>query len=272
MNRIDAKFKQLKKQGRKGFIAYITGGDPDLSTTEKLVVALAGRGVDIIELGVPFSDPMADGPTIQRASERALRKKTTLDKIIRTVARIRKKTDIPIVLFTYLNPVFKYGWSKFARLAARAGVDGVLVLDLPVEESGRGRRLLKEQGIEMIYLVAPTSSEQRIKMITGQGSGFIYYVSRTGVTGMRRKVARGVKPMVAKIKKYTTLPVAVGFGVSCAGHVREVGRYADAVVVGSAIVAKIEENKGCKDLTGRIARFTAGLTGPCVRGKKGKKR
>ena len=268
MNRIDAKFRQLKEQKRKGFIAYITAGDPDLGTTERLVPALAENGVDIIELGVPFSDPMADGPTIQKAAQRALKKKVTLKKIIGAVNRIRRKSDIPIVLFTYLNPVFRYGWEKFAREAGRAGIDGILVLDLPVEESEQERKLLKEYGVEMIYLTAPTSSDKRIKMITGKGEGFIYYVSRTGVTGMKRQVAKGVKTMVDKIKRYTVLPVAVGFGISRPEHVKQVARYADAVVVGSAIVAQIEKNIDRKDLVDRVGRFTAYLVGR----NKGKKR
>lgn len=245
MNRIDKKFKELN---RKAFIAYITAGDPTLRVTEQLIPVLEDSGVDILELGVPFSDPMADGLTIQRSSERALRSGTTVKKILGLVERVRRKSDIPIVLFTYLNPVLRYSWKTFEN----SGVDGILILDLPAEESREERGT----GLKMIYLLAPTSTDERIRLVCKNASGFIYYVSRTGVTGVRESVEKDVKPMVKKIKRYTKLPVAVGFGISKPEHVLEVSRYADAVVVGSAIVDKIEKG------VSKVAKFVKELTCP----------
>lgn len=257
MNRIDKKFKELRQKGRKAFIAYITAGDPSLRITERLIYALGESGVDILELGIPFSDPMADGLTNQKAAERALKQGTTLRMVLEMVNKVRHKTDLPIVLFTYLNPVFRYGWTEFVR---DCDADGILVLDLPVEESKKERLLLSKAGIEMIYLLAPTSTEDRIRLTCRNAKGFIYYVSRTGVTGIRESVEAGVKPMVSKIKRFTDLPVAVGFGISKPSHVLEVSKYADAVVVGSAIVSKIEENLGRSDLVSKVAGFVRRLT------------
>jgi len=260
MNRIDEKFKDLKKAGRKAFIAYISAGDPTAKITEAFVPALEKAGVDILELGVPFSDPMADGPTNQRAAERALRHNITLEDILRVIKNARQKSSIPIVLFTYFNPVFRYGVEKFAKDAGRAGVDGVLILDLPVEESGEYRRIIASYGLKIIYLLAPTSNDKRIRLICRNASGFIYYVSRTGVTGMRDAVENDVNSMVIKIKWHTHLPVVVGFGISKPSHVREVAKYADGVVVGSAIVKRIEDNIGSPFLVSRTCRFVRSLT------------
>jgi tryptophan synthase alpha chain len=260
MNRIDGKFEELKKNGKKAFIAFIEAGDPSLEITGELVLALEESGVDIIELGIPFSDPMADGVVNQKAADRALKGGTTLKKIVSAVERIRQKTNIPIVLFTYLNPVFKYGWDKFVKDIKNAGIDGVLVLDLPVEESKAERALLLEKGIKIIYLLAPTSTDDRVKLVCDNASGFIYYVSRTGVTGQKESVEQSVKPSVEKIKKYTDVPVAVGFGVSRPEHVKEIGKYADGVVVGSAIVSKVEENIGKSGLVSNVSRFVKTLT------------
>lgn len=260
MNKIKERFKELRKTNRKGFIAYITAGDPNLKITEQLIFALGDSGADIIELGVPFSDPMADGLTNQKAAERALASGTTLKKIFGTIKKARNKSRIPIVLFTYLNPVFRYGWERFAKDAKACGVDGVLILDLPVEESADERKILSKAGIDLIYLLSPTSSEDRIKRICKNAKGFIYYVSRTGVTGVRESIEAGVKPMVQKIKSFTDIPVGVGFGISKPEHVKEVARYADAVVVGSAIVSMIEKNIGRKNLIQHTAKFVKTLT------------
>lgn len=251
MNRIDEKFKELKKNGKKGFIAYVTAGDPNLRTTAELIPALEDSGVDILELGVPFSDPMADGLTNQKSSERALKSGTTVKKILLLVERVRRKSDIPIVLFTYLNPVFRYGWKTFEN----SGIDGMLILDLPVEESNEEKRILSSEGLKMIYLLAPTSTSKRISLTCKNASGFIYYVSRTGITGVRESVEKGVKPMVEKIKHFTNLPVAVGFGISKPEHVLEVSKYADAIVVGSAIVSRIGEG------VRKTSEFVKTLTG-----------
>lgn len=250
MNRIRNKFAQLKGLGRKGFIAYITAGDPSLKITEQLILVLEESGVDILELGVPFSDPMADGLTNQRSAERALASGTTLEKIIRLVERVRQRSEIPIVLFTYFNPVFRYGLQNLVN----CGIDGILILDLPVEESMEERQIITKAGLDMIYLLAPTSTTERIRLTCKYASGFIYYVSRTGVTGVRESVEKDVKPMVQKIKGFTNLPVAVGFGISKPAHVLEVSRYADAVVVGSAIVERIGEG------VSKVSKFVKALT------------
>lgn len=260
MNRIDRKFQELKENKQKAFIAYITAGDPSAKITEKFIPQLKKAGCDILELGVPFSDPMADGLTNQKAAERALAGGITLREILDIVRKIRHKSNVPIVLFTYLNPVFRYGFIEFAKDAQEAGVDGVLVLDLPVEESRGYKKILAVSGLKMIYLLAPTSTEERIKLVCRYASGFIYYVSRTGVTGIRESVEQGVKPMVAKIKQFTKLPVVVGFGISKPKQVKEVARYSDGVVVGSAIVKQIEANLNRADIVPKVCRFVKSLT------------
>jgi tryptophan synthase alpha chain len=250
----------LKREGKKGFIPFITAGDPDLFTTEKLLVTLAQSGATLIELGVPFSDPMADGPVIQRASERALKHNFGLQAILDLVARARKQIDIPIILFSYYNPLFQFGLKRLAEGAKDAGLDGVLVTDLTPEESGELEGELRARELDMIFLVAPTSTDERLKLVAERASGFIYAVSRAGVTGTRETVSAEAEKLVNRVRKFSELPVAVGFGVSNAGQVADVHRYADAVVVGSAIVAEMEKLGDSPDLVKRIGQFVTGLT------------
>ncbi len=259
-NRLTALFKELKDKGEKALVTFITAGDPDLESTERLVTALAQNGADIVELGVPFSDPMADGPTIQASSERALESGTTLPKVLKLVKRLRDGgLTIPIVLFGYYNPVFVYGHERFARDAKRAGVDGVLIVDLPPEEASGLAGELKKAGIEFVYLLTPTSDEKRIGLVVEKAGGFIYYVSVTGVTGARKKVASEIKDHVRRIKRFTELPVCVGFGISTPEQARKVSRWADGVVVGSAIVDIIARNRGSKDMVKKVAEFVKSL-------------
>ncbi|MGC9035833.1 MAG: tryptophan synthase subunit alpha [Verrucomicrobiia bacterium] len=239
MNRIDKKFNELKSHNQKGLIVYIGAGDPDLEHTEKLAVAFDKIGVDILELGVPFSDPLADGLVNQLAAQRGLQSGTTPAGVLKTVEQIRKSSQIPIVLYIYYNLILRYGLEKFIDDAARSGVDGFLVLDLPPDEANEYQKLMKNAGLVPIYLVAPTTPEERIKFIVSHASGFVYYVSREGVTGMRSGVPESLPTMVSKIKKYTALPVAVGFGISTPEQAKTVANYADAVVVGSAVVDRI---------------------------------
>ena len=243
MNRIDKKFKSLKKYNGKAFIAYITAGDPDEAVTEDIVLALESSGVDIVELGIPFSDPLADGPTIQAASHRALRNKINLKKIFKMVTHLRKVTQVPIAFMTYYNPVLKYGLQPFFRSCAACGVDGVIVPDLPYEEAKELIALGRKYKIATIFLVAPTSTRQRIKKIVQVSTGFIYYVSLTGVTGARAKLPPEVISNVRLIKKLTDKPVAVGFGISNPEQAQTVAKAADGVIVGSAIVKIISKKK-----------------------------
>jgi tryptophan synthase alpha chain len=258
-NRIDKKFKELKLARKKAFIAYITAGDPNLAMTAKLVNALEKAGVDILELGIPFSDPMADGPTIQAASHRALAGGVKLAGIFRMAARVRKKTDMPIVFMTYYNPVFRYGVEKFLKNCGRCGVDGIIVPDLPCEESAPLVRAAKKNGVDTIFLAAPTSSIARLRRIASGSKGFIYYVSLTGVTGARRDLPDELGAKVRCIKSMTRTPVAVGFGVSDATQAKKVARIADGVIVGSAIVDIIARNSGKRDLVAKTARFVKTL-------------
>jgi len=241
MNRIDATFTDLAETGRKGFIPYITAGDPSAEMTVALVRMLEEVGASVVELGVPFSDPLADGVVNQEAAQRALSAGMSMRGVLDIVRQIRRSSEIPIVLFTYFNPVFAYGIEKFARDANDAGVDGVLVVDLPPEESAEYKPLLDAAGLATVYLIAPTSTEERVRLITEQATGFVYYVSRTGVTGMRESVDASVSPMVEMIKRYTDKPVAVGFGISTRVQAAEVAASADAVVVGSALVKIVGE-------------------------------
>ncbi|MBN1142251.1 MAG: tryptophan synthase subunit alpha [Deltaproteobacteria bacterium] len=239
MSRIAKTFAALRDKGEKALILFLTAGDPDLAATERLVLALAEEGADMIELGFPFSDPMADGPTIQASSERALRAGTTLAKVLDLVARLRGRTQIPIVLMGYFNPVFCYGLEKFACDAGRAGVDGVLVVDLPPEEAGGLRSQLGAVGVDFVTLLAPTTPPQRMAALAAGGEGFLYYVSMTGVTGSRGIDALGVAERVRELKCLSPVPVAVGFGVSTPEDVAAVAAFADGVVVGSALVKLI---------------------------------
>lgn len=260
MNRIDSKFKELRDEKKKAFIAYITAGDPELVMTEKIALALERSGVDILELGIPFSDPLADGPTIQAASERALRKGANLRNIFRMVRRLRRKTAIPIAFMTYYNPVLKYGLKGFIAGCKASGVDGVIIPDLPFEEARELIRLGGSNNIAIINLVAPTSTPRRIKDITKRSTGFIYYVSLTGVTGARSRLPSELASKVRLIKSATAKPVCVGFGVSNPVQAAKVARAADGVIVGSAIVRIIGNNqKNGKKLILEVSKFSKSL-------------
>ena len=259
MGRIEDAFTKLKQEGKKGFIPFITAGDPDLATTEQLLITLANSGATLIELGVPFSDPMADGPVIQRASERALKNKFGLQEILDTTARARKQIDTPIILFSYYNPLLQFGLKRVAEAAKAAGLDGVLVTDLTPEESGEFEAELRAQGLDMIFLVAPTSTDERLQLVAQHASGFIYAVSRAGVTGAQSTVSAEAEKLVTRMRRFSELPIAVGFGISNADQVKDVQRYADAVVVGSAIVAEMEKFSDSPDIVQRIGEFLRGL-------------
>ena len=260
MGRIAESFAQLNRAGKKGFIPFITAGDPDLQTSGELLVELSRAGATIIELGVPFSDPMADGPVIQRASERALRHGFGLEEILETTAWARTRIDTPIVLFSYFNPLLQFGLGRLASAAKRAGIDGVLVTDLIPEEANEFAVSLHDEDLDMIFLVAPTSTADRLELVAKRAKGFIYAVSRTGVTGARESMSSEAEQLVSRVRKFSNLPVAVGFGISTADQVAEVWGYADAAVVGSAIVAEIERCAGSPDLVGHVGRFAKALT------------
>ncbi len=259
MTRITAKWQQLKAEGKKAFIPYITAGDPDLATTEALVLALADAGADIIELGVPFSDPMADGPVIQRASERALLKPIGVADILPLVERVRQQSQVPIMLFTYFNPLLQFARAGLGAKLKAAGLDGVLITDLIPEEADEFVAGMRAADIDTIFLAAPTSPDERLKLIAQYSSGFVYVVARTGVTGMRESVATEVSALVERVRQYTPLPVAVGFGISKPEHVQDVWRYADGAVVGTRLVLEIENNLGAPDLVERVARLVRAL-------------
>lgn len=239
--RIGRRFRELADSGELGLVAYITAGDPSLPATEKIALAAAQAGADIIELGVPFSDPVADGPTIQRASERALRSGTTLMGVLDLVRRLRAKNDVPLVLFSYFNPILQMGLEKFASTASANGADGVLATDLTPEEAGDYRVILRARGLDTIFLAAPTSTDARLALIAASSSGFLYMISRTGVTGSREVLPEGLPALVRRARQVTTLPIAIGFGISLPTHVSVLGGIADAAVVGSALVAEIEK-------------------------------
>jgi len=239
--RISKRFAALRESGELGIIAYITAGDPSLDATLKFVLALADAGADVIELGIPFSDPLADGPTIQRASERALKSGTTLAQVIDLVRDIRKSSEVPIVLFGYYNPVLQMGLEVFASAAANVGADGVLITDLTPEESDDYRRILAVHHLDTIFLGAPTSTDERLAKIAGVSSGFLYLISRTGITGAKDALPDDLPALLRRARKVTQLPIAVGFGISLPGHVSVLGGLADAAVVGSALVSEIEK-------------------------------
>ena len=242
MNRIDRKFKELKKAKKKAFIAFITAGYPSLEATYKLVLEFSRSGVDIIELGVPFSDPIADGIVIQDSSQAALKKKVNLCDILRLVRRLRQHTDIPLCLMTYYNPVFCFGEEKFIKAAKASGVDGIIVPDLLPEDGRQLIKLANKSQIDNILFISPTTSKARMKHIASLAKGFIYYVSLTGITGARRALASDLRSNIKMIKSITSKPVCVGFGISTPAQVKEVSRICDGVIVGSAIVNKIREN------------------------------
>lgn len=259
MNAIDRVLKKIKEDKKKAFVAYITAGDPSLDKTAELAVSFAKAGVDILELGVPFSDPMADGVENQLSVIRALEKGTNIKGIFETVKKIRKETDMPIVFFTYLNPVYQYGMEKFVRDAKKYGVDGALILDLPPEEAKDYAMYGKAHDFKTIFLAAPTSDKERIKLISSVSSGFIYYVSRAGVTGMQAKVQSDIGAHTKLIAKNTDIPVMVGFGVSNPKQAKQVASKAEGVVVGSAIVRKIRENISSKNMVKTVSAFVREL-------------
>jgi tryptophan synthase alpha chain len=255
-------FASLKRAGRGGFIPFITAGDPNLATTERLLIELAAAGADTIELGVPFSDPVADGETIQRASERALRKGATVSEILACVARAKRHIDVPIVLFSYFNPLLSFGRDRLAKEAKQAGVDGVLVTDLIPEEAESWTETLIQFDLDPIFLVAPTTSDKRLRQIAREAHGFIYAVSRAGVTGARDEMTEDAEALVKRVRSVSNLPVAVGFGISTAEQVRQVWRFADAAVIGSAIVKQIEKLAESSDLVNRVGEFVRSLLAP----------
>lgn len=244
---------------KPGLVAYVTCGDPDLATTREIVLAAIEAGADVIELGVPFSDPVADGPVIQRASERALKHGTSLGDVLTLAAEIRERAQSTgLIVFSYLNPILRMGMEKFCKVARAAGVDGALVTDLPVEEAGEYLRAMHAHDLAPVFLAAPTSPEERLKRIAAASRGFVYAVSRTGVTGQRQQLADDARKLVKRLRRVTKLPVALGFGISNSTQFAEVGEFADAVVVGSAIVETVERNKGRE--AAAVAEFLRGLT------------
>ena len=258
-SRIDTTFARLRQQRRAAFVAYLGAGDPNLQTTPELVLALEEAGADLVELGVPFSDPLADGVVNQQSADRALRAGATTRGVLDAVAAIRTRSEIPIVLFTYLNPVYAFGFEAFHDAASEAGADGILVLDLPPDEAARNRELLNHRGLQQIRLVAPTTPPERIPLITAGAEGFLYYVSRAGVTGVQDALAGDLGPQVAALKAHTDVPVCVGFGIHRPDQAAAVARLADGVVVGSALVKVVEQNQHARDLPQRLRDFAAPL-------------
>lgn len=259
MSRIADKFASLKASGQSALVCFVTAGDPDVETTRRIVLELERAGADIVELGIPFSDPIADGPSIQAASMRALEAGANVPATLDLVRAIRGESELPLVLMTYYNPVLKYGVEPFARDAAAAGADGAIVTDLTPEEAGPWKRAADDAGVDTVFLLAPTSTEDRINRAASLGSGFIYCVSRTGVTGARPELAQGVRELVSRIRAGTDMPIVVGFGVSRPEHVREICEYADGAVVGSVLVSLIAEKSGSNDLLGGLRDLISAL-------------
>ncbi len=255
--RIKRVFDALKADGDKALITFVTAGDPDMATTGEIILALEKSGADIIELGIPFSDPMADGPTIQASSERALKAGATLAGVLKLVGTLRKKTGVPIILFGYYNPILSYGLTRFAKDSAASGVDGVLVVDLPPEESADLKKVLDCAGVDLVFLLTPTSDSKRMRLVASLGAGFIYFVSLTGVTGARKSLAGDIGAYVKKVRRFTGLPVGVGFGISTPAQAAKVARVADGVVVGSAIIDIISGNR--KGMIKEVGAFVHGL-------------
>ena len=243
---------------RLGLIVYVTCGDPDMATTREVVLAAARAGADVVELGVPFSDPVADGPVIQRASERALRHGTTLEQVLGLAREVRSKSDVGLIIFSYFNPVLRFGVGRFCAAAADAGVDGALITDLTVEEAGEYLRAMRARELATVFLAAPTSTDERLRKIADACRGFVYAVSRTGVTGTRKELATDARELCTRLRRFTSLPIAVGFGISTAEHLAEVGAFADAGVVGSAVVQTIER-AGREKAAEAVGEFVGGL-------------
>jgi tryptophan synthase alpha chain len=259
MNRIEQRFSALKAKKEKALICFLTAGDPDLEKTREIILGMEAAGVDCVEIGVPFSDPTADGPIIQAASQRALKNGATLAAILAMIAALRKSSEIPIVLFGYYNPILRFGTERFAARAKEAGVDGILVVDLPPEEASELRQYTDPAGIDFISLIAPTTSTVRVKQIAAHATGFLYYISITGVTGTARPQVEEVKKDVERIRKVTDLPLAIGFGISTAQQAAEIAPYADGIVVGSALVKTIAENSQRSDLVAVVSQYARGM-------------
>jgi tryptophan synthase alpha chain len=257
--RITETFARLRRDQTPGLVAYVTAGDPTLEKSSEILLALDRSGADVLEVGVPFSDPLADGPVIQRATERALASGTTMSGVLEMVGRLRPRIQAPIVIFSYANPILRLGADRFADRARDAGVDGVLVLDLPIEEADGFRTLLASRGIDTILLLSPTTTDERLRKAATLGSGFLYAISRLGVTGARDRIADGAQEMVQRIRAVSPLPIALGFGISKPDHVREVGRWADAAVVGSALVQVIADAGNSGDLITRVEEYVRWL-------------
>ncbi|BDC51049.1 tryptophan synthase alpha chain [Bryobacterales bacterium F-183] len=252
-------FERRKAEGKPALVAYLTAGDPTPSATAGLVAALERGGADLIELGVPFSDPIADGPVIQRGADRALKAGMTLAGVLQVAAEVRKTSQIPIVLFSYLNPMLRYGFSKLAKDAKAAGIDGVLMTDASVEEAEAYVDAMRAEGLDTVFLAAPTSTERRLELVAKYSSGFVYLVSRTGVTGEQESLSDSIGPLVESMRKYTKLPLAVGFGISKHEQFQKVGSVADGVVVGSALVRVVEQHGASPDLEKELESFTRRL-------------
>jgi tryptophan synthase alpha chain len=261
MSRLADAFARIRAEGRPGLVTYTTAGDPDLPRSAEILKALDRAGADVLEVGVPFSDPLADGPVIQRATERALASGGNLRSALDIIAHLRGEIRAPIVVFSYANPILRLGLERFARRAADAGVDGVLALDLPIEEAGEFREMLSRAGIDLIFLLSPTTTEARIRKAAELGSGFLYGISRLGVTGARDQVSSGAEAMVRRIRAHTALPIALGFGVSRPEHVAEIGAYADAAVVGSALVSVVAKESATPELIPRVEEYVRWLKG-----------
>lgn len=259
MNRIEQRFARLRDRREKGLVVYVGAGDPDLDATRRLALAFDQVGVDVLELGIPFSDPLADGVVNQLAAQRGLESGTTPPKVLQTVAAIRKDSQIPIVFFVYYNLLHKYGLERFIQDAKTAGVDGLLVLDLPPEESGNYVALMQASGLAPIFLLAPTTPEDRIQSIVKNGQGFLYYISREGVTGMQSKVADTIAEMTTLIRKFTPLPLAIGFGISNPEQAKQVAAHGEAIVVGSAIVNQVAQHGKSPEMVEKVSAFVASL-------------
>jgi len=262
--RLEEKFMELRQKNEKALVIYLTAGDPDLGTTYRLILGLASSAADVLEIGVPFSDPTADGPIIQEASQRALRKGVTLPDILDMIESVRKVSDIPIVLFGYYNPIFAYGNRNFATRAKKAGVDGILVVDLPHEESRELRQYTDRKGLDFISLIAPTTNNDRIREITKHATGFLYYISLTGVTGTKKPDPQDIREDTARIRKLTTLPTVIGFGISTPTQAAEISVYGDGIVIGSAFVKLVKENTDKPDLITIVSSYAKDIKAALV--------